>query len=529
MGVHGMTHDGAKSDGPLVTVLVPTFNRRRYLAEALRSLVHQTYTNFEAFVVNDGGEPIGDLVESLGDPRLVLIERRENRGKAASLNEGLERAAGKYVAYLDDDDRYYPHHLERLVAALEGPTDCGAAYTDLYKVHCRVLEDGTRQVLGKVVNVSRDFDRFFLCYFNLAMHVSLMHRRELLVRTGLYDESLEVMIDWDMTRRLGFFTDFLHLPEVTGEFFGPVGECDRISYRMRLDRQRYLANLLRIRTARPAKPWPRMPDLSIILVPDRMGRSAADLIRQVYAWTFMPYQVYLPLPASELARLESDMPNLVRVPVPQGAGFDARIDAALARVEGDCVGIVPPEIGFGPLWIEDALHAAVHDRGRRTAFTLAGHTPQRPALVAPTETVRRARACAPCVGLLESLRDAGVAVREPTAKERALTFDRCLQDAEALQRDGNWVQAATLYNRIGERLGNRRWMSEREARALLRAGTRDADAGRVLRGINATQPTVSSLLMEARLAKRADRLDKAIRLLQRADRVLVGEEVACNS
>jgi len=99
-----------KQHGPLVSVLVPTFNRRRYLKEALAGLLGQTYGQFEAIVVNDGGEPVADVVERFADPRLVLIERRENRGKAASLNQALALASGKYVAYLDDDDLYYPQH-----------------------------------------------------------------------------------------------------------------------------------------------------------------------------------------------------------------------------------------------------------------------------------------------------------------------------------------------------------------------------------------------------------------------------------
>ncbi|MEA3368402.1 MAG: glycosyltransferase, partial [Planctomycetota bacterium] len=183
----------SREDAPLVTVLVPTFNRRRFLADALASLVAQTYETFEAIVINDGGAGVRDVVDGFADPRLVLIERQENRGKAASLNEALERARGTYVAYLDDDDRYYPNHLARLVETLEGRTDCGVAYTDLYKVHCRLRPDGSRQVLGKVVNVSRDFDRFFLCYFNHTLHVSVMHRRDLLERTGPYDESLAIL------------------------------------------------------------------------------------------------------------------------------------------------------------------------------------------------------------------------------------------------------------------------------------------------------------------------------------------------
>ena len=75
--------DSSNTAGPLVTVLVPTYNRRRYLAEALASVVGQTHENFEAIVVNDGGVGVRDVVDRFADPRLVLIERQENRGVAA--------------------------------------------------------------------------------------------------------------------------------------------------------------------------------------------------------------------------------------------------------------------------------------------------------------------------------------------------------------------------------------------------------------------------------------------------------------
>ena len=78
-----------------------------------------------------------------------------------------------------------------------------------------------KSVDQRPIPTSRDFDRFLLCYFNHILHVSLMHRRDLLEKTGPYREGQRVLIDWDMTRRLAFFTDFLHVPRVTGEFYGP--------------------------------------------------------------------------------------------------------------------------------------------------------------------------------------------------------------------------------------------------------------------------------------------------------------------
>jgi len=522
-----MSRDAETTTGPLVSVLVPTFNRRRYLREALASLLGQTYGRFEAIVVNDGGEPVDDVVRGFADPRLALIERRENRAKAASLNEALRHASGAYVAYLDDDDLYYPHHLARLVEALEADTDCGAAYTDRYTVYCRILPGGERQVRGKVVNVSRDFDRFVLSCVNHVPHVSLMHRRDLLEQTGPYNEQLSILIDWDIVRRLAFFTDFVRVGDVTGESYTPVGASDRIWHGGRLDRQTFLANTLRIRTTRPPKPWPRMPDLSIVALPDRIDEAAADMIRQIYAMTFMPFEVYLPAAPPEVARLRIDMPNLVTVPA-TGGSIEARLDAALDRLGGDYVAVVPHGVPMPTLWVEDALHAAVHDSIGRTAFTLTGHSAARPAFVLGAAALRRAREGRGERSLLESIHAAGLQVRPPQPRERALGFDRVLQAAESLEEDGNWVQAAALYKRIPPRFGNERSMRERAAAALYRAGKRDAEALRIVRDLNGKRATVSTLLLEARLHRRSDRLREAVGLLERARLILNGKGLPCN-
>ncbi|MCX5654063.1 MAG: glycosyltransferase [Planctomycetota bacterium] len=506
--------------GPLVSVLVPTFNRRRYLAGALRSLVRQTYPHFEAFVVNDGGEPVADLVASFNDPRLIMLDRRENRGKAFSLNQALQHASGKYVAYLDDDDLYYPHHLATLVEALETQDDCHAAYTDLYKVHCRVEPDGSRQVLGKVVNISRDFDRFFLCHFNHVLHVSLAHRRDLLDRTGLYNEDLRVLIDWDMTRRLAFFTDFLHLPEVTGEFYGPVGACDRISYRMRLDKVEYLKQVLTIRTARPAKPWPKMPDLSIIYLPDTMDASVGETLRHIWLWTFMPYEVYLPLPSRQLSRLDTQMPMLVPVPVSEGASRAVRLRAALAKAGGDYVAVVQPGAQVKNMWVEDALHAAIQDAEGKTVFLLAGAPSAWPPVVVRRNVLTQARAAHPHADLRESLEAAGIAIREPAPTERPFQFDDLLQQAQALEAEGAWFLASQLYTQIGQRYGNSRWMRQRAAAAIFSDGAHNEKALAICRELNEDRPTVDTLLLEAKLLKRAGKFDDELALLDRAKTIL---------
>ena len=134
-------------------MIIPTFNRPQYLHHAVASVLRQSHRDLQIIVVNDGGVSVDNIVNSFRDPRLMLIDRKENLGKAHSLNEALGRADGKYVAYLDDDDLYYPDHIETLVGALENETDCKVAYSDFYKAYCRVSANGGRQVLSKVVEV----------------------------------------------------------------------------------------------------------------------------------------------------------------------------------------------------------------------------------------------------------------------------------------------------------------------------------------------------------------------------------------
>lgn len=503
----------------LVTVLIPTYNRLRYLPQAVQSVLNQTYPHLQVLVVNDGGPSVREIVSSFNDPRLTLLERKDNRGKAASLNQALQYARGRYVCYLDDDDLYYPHHVGRLVETLE-TSSCGVAYSDLYKVHCRILPDGRRQVLGKVVNISRDFDRFLMMYFNHVLHVSLMHRRDLLDKTGPYNESVRVLIDWDMTRRLAFYSDFEHITDITGEFFGPVGECDRTSYRMRLDANKYLANVLAIRTSRPPKPWPRMKDLSIILPLDALDTASADRIRHVWALTFWPYQLYLAMPGDQLARLDTQMPNVVRVPTPAGATAAQQVDAALRFCDSEFTAVLRRDTQPGELWIEPYTYALEQSSRAREGIRIGGNTDTTLPAVFRTDELRKARNARPELDLERSLSVANIKVRSATDKEMPLQFDSLLFSAQSLEKDGSWSQAAEVYDQIRRRHPNRLWMDYRHAHALYHANNADARLKDLTADLNRRRPTVDTLLLQARVLRRVEDTAGAVALLRKAKQIL---------
>ena len=510
-------------NGPLVSVLLPTFNRPRYFYQALASVLNQSYENMEVIVINDGGTDVSDIVESYYDSRIVYINRKENRGKAFSLNEALEKSEGKYIAYLDDDDIFYPNHIEVLVDALENRTDCMAAYSDLYKAYCQVSQDGSRQILSKVVEVSRDYDRFFMLHFNHVLHVSMMHRRDLIEKTGLYNEKLNVLIDWDMTRRLSFFTDFYHVYEITGQYYHPMGDCDRISVQQRKDRQNYLKNVLAIRTARPAKPWPKIKDMSIIFLTDSIDKKAGRTIGSIWQHTFYPYKLYLPVSQSDLRRLNTDMPNLVFVPVSPESSQAERIDAAIEQCEGEYIAIIPAGFPVKDMWIENALYALFNNEDDRQGYLLEDSTDDLLAVVLRKKEVFFARKKFQQMSLYDSLNASGIDLKKPELQEIPFQFDNMLQHAFSAQNDGNWLQAAQIYEYIIENHKNELWMKSLASNAFFKAG-KGTLAAKLCSEVNRQRPTVSTLLLEAKVRRREKEYNEAIELLNIAEKTIEEQE-----
>jgi hypothetical protein len=523
----GLPSDERDRHGPLVSVLLPTFNRPRYLAQALASVVRQTYRNLQIVVVNDGGEDVSGIVRSFDDPRIEFIDRKENRGKPFSLNEALARARGEYVAYLDDDDVYYPHHVGVLVQILESTPNCDVAYSDLYKTYCNVLPDGYRQVLSKHVEISRDFDRFLMLYFNHVLHVSLVHRRDLLERTGLYNEDLSILIDWDMTRRLAFFADFHHVPVITGEFYSPVGPSDRISFQQRQDSEQYLRNILAIRTTRPAQPWPQLDDLSIILLVDRLDERLADTMLRIWRHTFYPYRLLLPLPPSDASRLNIRMPNVVHVPVDSQSSAAERVDVAMLQADGCYVAVVPVGLPVEEMWVENPLYA-VSKSGECEGCLIDGATARSWAAVLRRSDLQRARSAHPHLSVEASLAATGVRVRKPREEELPFQFDERLRRAKLAEADGDWATAARTFERMAEEHRNELWMKTMAARAYFESGDH-VRAGRLSQEVNQRRPTVDTLLLEAKICREKKDFRSALRLLRQCEQCLGDFHLAARS
>lgn len=102
----------------LISVIIPTYNRENYIGISIKSVLAQTYSNLELFVVDDGStDKTEDVVKSFNDSRIRYIKIK-NSERAVARNVGIKNATGNYITFLDSDDIYYPHYLQNAFESL---------------------------------------------------------------------------------------------------------------------------------------------------------------------------------------------------------------------------------------------------------------------------------------------------------------------------------------------------------------------------------------------------------------------------
>lgn len=202
---------------PLVSVITRTRNRHALLVEAAASVAAQTWPAREFIVINDGGDPVEEALAPFRSSLDIRILNPGRVGRCRAGNLGLDAARGEWISWLDDDDLYYPRHLETLVSALE-KSGMKVGYTDPHLIRQTKDAAGGWQEVSRTVPFSRDFSRLMLVRETYIHLVTFMHHRDCIRVAGGFDESLEVLEDLDLFFRMAQNWDFLHIPEVTAAF-----------------------------------------------------------------------------------------------------------------------------------------------------------------------------------------------------------------------------------------------------------------------------------------------------------------------
>lgn len=115
---------------PLVTVLMPNHNGSRFIAASIRSVLEQTFEDYELLIVEDASTDNSlQIIQEFHDPRIRVLPLEQNEHICVGLNLGLREARGKYIARIDSDDCWHPTKLEKQIAYLESHPACGACFT----------------------------------------------------------------------------------------------------------------------------------------------------------------------------------------------------------------------------------------------------------------------------------------------------------------------------------------------------------------------------------------------------------------
>jgi len=191
-----------KSDfQPLVSICVPTYNRKEYLREAIKSVLEQSYKNIELVVLDDGStDGTDEMIKGINFP--IRYYRQENKGDAAARNKLIELANADYISFLDSDDKLVPDAIERLIKAMGNSKD-----TITYGSYYRINENG--RIYGKCkrrLYSGRITEKLFE---TIMVHsCGSLFPKKILTESGGFDESLNRCSDYDMWLRLSLKYNF---------------------------------------------------------------------------------------------------------------------------------------------------------------------------------------------------------------------------------------------------------------------------------------------------------------------------------
>ncbi|MFW5981370.1 MAG: glycosyltransferase family 2 protein [bacterium] len=188
----------------LVSIVLPTYKRAKYLKEAVSSILGQTYHNWELIIVDDNPpdskyrRESREVIEGFpSQEKIHYLPHQESRGGAAARNTGIKAARGEYIAFLDDDDLWEPTKLEKQIALFSKQTDLGLVYCKMYVFS----EPGDKKYIPQDNLVRGDVFKDMLEENYMATGTALV-KKECFQKLGLFDETLPSRQDHDMFLRI---------------------------------------------------------------------------------------------------------------------------------------------------------------------------------------------------------------------------------------------------------------------------------------------------------------------------------------
>lgn len=196
----------------LVSVIMPVYNREKVVKESILSVLAQSYQNFELIIVDDGStDNTVSVIESIKDPRIILLKSKENRGCSHARNLAVSKSKGSYIFYLDSDNTWDNRYLKVMVGAFEALPKASAVYCGQYLF---------KQNSDKCYAVRfASFNKSLLENRNYIDINCFGHTRKSYDAIDGFDASLRRLVDYDFILRLSVSFDIYSIPVILSNYF----------------------------------------------------------------------------------------------------------------------------------------------------------------------------------------------------------------------------------------------------------------------------------------------------------------------
>lgn len=191
-----------------VSIIIPTYNSSQFLAAAIDSVFAQTFNDFEVLVIDDGStDNTSETIKQYRDSIRYIWQ--ENSGVSVARNNGIKESKGRYVAFLDADDTWFPNKLERQIAEMKQNPERKVCYSDFQAVD-EYLKPFEKKRLYPKSTALVDL----LTQGNLVGSIcTVLCERTLFDVVDGFDSNLSQCADWDLLVRLAMLTDFIFIDE----------------------------------------------------------------------------------------------------------------------------------------------------------------------------------------------------------------------------------------------------------------------------------------------------------------------------
>lgn len=196
---------------PLVSIILPTYNRADTIRKSIRSILEQTYTHFELIVVDDGSDDHTEqVVNRFDDTRLRYTAHAENKGVSAARNTGITMAQGNIIAFQDSDDIWLKEKLQKTVDGFRSaPPEVGVVYTGMW----RNGNENRRYLPSSAVEPKEGNINESIIHHNFVSTQMASVRSECFDTVGLFDERLPALVDWELWIRIAAYYQFNYIDE----------------------------------------------------------------------------------------------------------------------------------------------------------------------------------------------------------------------------------------------------------------------------------------------------------------------------